>query len=514
MKREYHPSLPAFLFLILALLVPLFEGDSMVNADGDPARHVRHGETILRQHDVIRADSFTLTKANQPFVGFEYGSQVLLALSHRLGGTVGMAVLTTLIVATMLAMILHWLMRRGLDPLLGVLATILVAALTSIHWLARPHVFSWPLMLLLFFWLERVRRPPLWAFTVLFAFWANLHGAFVFGWIFIGLYLAGHFVESFWSNDREVRQRERRAAIGLIPVLVLAVLATCFNPYGWQLPWHVVEFFRDPWLRWLTHEFQSPDFLREDRLFLFSLFGMIAALTLRPRPSWTHIMVMLGTAGMALISVRNIVQFGLLAVPLLALHLAPPWNQWMGRRPFVQRFAARARTGVTLPYILTSLVLLSGLALAHGRVAGRQLVPEGFVAERFPVDAVAWARSRNVHGRMFHEFIWGGYLLYAWPEMKVFIDGGSDFYGGEYIRAHRHVVNIQPGWRDSLAVWEIELALVATGGPLTSELLLDDGWQPVYCDRTAVMLQRAGGVLDTVPRSDCTAVTAASVAGR
>ena len=281
MKREYHPSLPAFLFLLLALLVPLFEGDSMVNADGDPARHVRHGETILRQHDVIRADSFTLTKANQPFVGFEYGSQVLLALSHRLGGTVGMAVLTTLIVAAMLAMILHWLMRRGLDPLLGVLATILVAALTSIHWLARPHVFSWPLMLLLFFWLERVRRPPLWAFIILFAFWANLHGAFVFGWLFIVLYLAGHFVESLWSNDREVRQRERRAAIGLIPVLVLAVLATCFNPYGWQLPWHVVEFFRDPWLRWLTHEFQSPDFLREDRLFLFSLFGMIAALTLR-----------------------------------------------------------------------------------------------------------------------------------------------------------------------------------------------------------------------------------------
>jgi hypothetical protein len=225
-------------------------------------------------------------------------------------------------------------------------------------------------------------------------------------------------------------------------------------------------------------------------------------------------MVMLGTAGMALISVRNIVQFGLLAVPLLALHLSQPWNQGLGRRPFVQRFAVSARTGVALPYILASLVSLLGLALAQGRVAGRQLVPEGFVAERFPVDAVTWARNRKVQGRMFHEFIWGGYLLYAWPEMKVFIDGGSDFYGGEFIRAHRHVVNIQPGWRDSLAAWDIDLALVATGGPLTSELLLDDGWQPVYCDRTAVMLQRTGGGLDSVPHTGCAAVSAESGAGR
>src|SRR4030095_14100177 len=98
MRAQYHPSLPAFLFLILALLIPLFEADSMVNADGDPARHIRHGETILRQHDVIRGDSFSFTKAGEPFLGFEYGSQVLLALSHRIGGTVGMTILVTLVV--------------------------------------------------------------------------------------------------------------------------------------------------------------------------------------------------------------------------------------------------------------------------------------------------------------------------------------------------------------------------------------------------------------------------------
>ena len=37
------------------------------------------------------------------------------------------------------------------------------------------------------------------------------------------------------------------------------------------------------------------------------------------------------------------------------------------------------------------------------------------------------ARAEKLQGRIFHDFIWGGYLLYAWPEQKVFIDGGTDF---------------------------------------------------------------------------------------
>jgi hypothetical protein len=159
-------------------------------------------------------------------------------------------------------------------------------------------------------------------------------------------------------------------------------------------------------------------------------------------------------------------------------------------------------------------MILIWLTLSHGRLGGRQIIAEGFKLERFPVDAVRWGRDHQLHGRMFHEFIWGGYLLYAWPEMKVFIDGGSDFYGGEFLRAHRHVVNIQPGWRDSLDVWRIDLALVANGGALASELLRDPDWSPGYCDGTAVLLHRAGTAGDSVPRAGCHIARADSLAGK
>jgi hypothetical protein len=119
-----------------------------------------------------------------------------------------------------------------------------------------------------------------------------------------------------------------------------------------------------------------------------------------------------------------------------------------------------------------------------------QVIPNGFDPIRFPVAAVDRARAEGVSGRIFHEFTWGGYLLWAWPEQKVFIDGGSDFYGGELLRAHRHVLNIQPGWRDSLDTWRTDLVLVRTDGAMADELVHEPAWRPWYADSTATLFRR------------------------
>jgi hypothetical protein len=490
-SRHWHPSLPAVLFLLWGLLIPLFDAGTMVNADGDPARHLRHGETILAQHDVIRVDHFSFTRSGQPFIGFEYGSQVLLAMSHRVGGTAGMAILAALLISGTLVLLAAWLLRRRLDPLLVVGTTLLVAVLTKIHWLARPHVVSWPLTITLLAILEARRRPPVWAFGLLFAVWANLHGGFVYGWLLIGMYLVGHGLEGWTEKDSGRRRQEFAKASALLPVMAVTIAATLINPYGWRLPWHVVEFFRDPWIRTITQEFHSPNFHTADLYpFLATLLAVVVVLALRPRPHWTHLVVLLGNVAMALISQRNIILFGLVSIPLLALDTAPEWDRTVGARAFAQRFAVTARSGITLPYVLGGMLLLAILAVGHGRVAGHELVADGFSPRSFPVEVVRRARNASVTGRLFHEFTWGGYLLYAWPEMPVFIDGGTDFYGGEVLRAQREVLNLQPGWRDSLQAWRIDLTLLDTKGALASELTRDASWVRLYCDSTAVMFRR------------------------
>ena len=49
---------------------------------------------------------------------------------------------------------------------------------------------------------------------------------------------------------------------------------------------------------------------------------------------------------------------------------------------------------------------------------------------------------------MFNNFVWGGYLMHAWPEQRVFIDGGTDHYGERLFNEYIQVWTLDPGWRD------------------------------------------------------------------
>ncbi|MDZ7666367.1 MAG: hypothetical protein U5K27_13775 [Desulfotignum sp.] len=37
-------------------------------------------------------------------------------------------------------------------------------------------------------------------------------------------------------------------------------------------------------------------------------------------------------------------------------------------------------------------------------------------------------KAGNIHGNLFNQYRWGGFLLWAIPDQKVFIDGRMDVY--------------------------------------------------------------------------------------
>ena len=50
---------------------------------------------MLEHGTVIRQDPFSFTRPAAPYVGFEYGSQLLYAMAERAGGLPGVALLAT-----------------------------------------------------------------------------------------------------------------------------------------------------------------------------------------------------------------------------------------------------------------------------------------------------------------------------------------------------------------------------------------------------------------------------------
>jgi hypothetical protein len=490
MSERAKPSLFDIIFIIWVVVIPVGFGSRLINSDGDTARHLRLGETILQQGHLPHTDTFSFTMAGKPFIAFEWGSEAVFALAYRAAGLPGVAVLAGLVLALAYALVARFLIRRGGDPLLAYFVSMAAAVLSAAHWLARPHLFTMLAVVLLLELLERPGRARLWPYFVLFLIWANLHGGFFFGCVTIGIYLTGELLEG-WLAEGERRAEWIARARHHAMALGLGLLASLVNPNGWRNLAHVAGFFGNSAILRQTQEFMSPDFHTiNGKLFLLMLLAVVATFALtRRRPTLPVLLLVLANIAFSLISQRNIELFALMVLPLLALTYDAEWRALpVLRRPkeVFQREHEGRYGGVAA--VVCSLLLV-GVALAGGKVAGLEVVSDHYDPKTFPVAAVAEGRRAKLEGRMFNNFIWGGYLLQAWPEQRVFIDGGTDHYGDSLFNQYIRVWNLEPGWRDVMRRHAIDLAIVSPSSRLAHELAEHEAWTTWYCDSTAVILR-------------------------
>jgi hypothetical protein len=491
------PSLPAVFFLALSISAPLLLQKPMLNSDGDLARHLRHGHYMLEHGGLIRTDPFSFTRPGAPFTGFEYGSQLLFALAENLAGLAGVVLLSGLLIALTYTLLARFLLRRGVDPLLTCVCVGLSIVLGVEHWMARPHLFSFVAVVVLLGLLESSGGRAILGCAALFLIWANLHGGFAYGFMLIGLYLLGSLGELIWSGDPGY-WRTRLFQYGTM--LSAGLLATLINPFGIELHQHLLKFFNQPFLVDNTAEFVSPNFHEPGaRVFLTILVIMVSAFALHARRlTLPHLLVIVIGIGFALISVRNIPLFGLTALPLATLELNSAWQRSPDPGGLRKRFASTAELTSTSPWLFVAILCICALAASRGRVGSRQLLEGSFDPAIFPVNAVAEARGAGLTGHLFTPLPWGGYILYAWPEQKVFIDGGTDFYGEEVFREYVKIRELRPGWRNLLDKHEVSLMLLQPHTTIAHELVRDPLWAIWYCDSTAVLFQRAQEP-DTLP---------------
>jgi hypothetical protein len=80
---------------------------------------------------------------------------------------------------------------------------------------------------------------------------------------------------------------------------------------------------------------------------------------------------------------------------------------------------------------------------------------------------------------MFNEYAWGGYLILALPERKVFIHPNLDAYGEELTRQFLQVNNIRPGWEDVLRRYRVGWTILPRDHPLNLVLARRNDWNLV-----------------------------------
>jgi hypothetical protein len=117
------------------------------------------------------------------------------------------------------------------------------------------------------------------------------------------------------------------------------------------------------------------------------------------------------------------------------------------------------------------------------------------VQEQYPAGAVSYLKTHPVKGPMLNYYLWGGYLNWRQPTVKVFIDGRADIfdYSGVF-RDYLDVIGIQRP--DAvLEKYQVRYVLFPHNEPFTYVLERSAGWRTVYSDGNSLLFERndAGG---------------------
>jgi uncharacterized integral membrane protein len=379
---------------------------------------------------------------------------------------------------------------------------VMLAAFASIPtWGVRPQTFSFLLVSVLLWLLERSDRNPrlVWWTVPISLFWANLHASYPLGIGLVLLWLIGHCLErklGFEQSD-QIRSSLRQLALALL----FSVLVVVLNPNGMRLYSYPLETLRSGSIQGRIAEWSSPDFHRGMFApFLVLLLAVVVApavsgMKLSPR----KLLFLCFSAYAALHSNRFIPIFALVATPILAEQV----NTWLESRRWDRILGTKSATATWKGSLnATILVVLGIVACVHiQRIVRFQPLAE---AAAFPAAAVAFLAQQKAASPVFNSYDWGGYLIWKLPDEPVFIDGRSDLYGDEFIEQHINTYNLTGNWKQDLERWKIATVIVPVDSPLGAALSTSRAWQLVFHDSQAAIWQAPGGSKSTGTRLDST----------
>ncbi len=490
--RLLVPSLADLLFM--ALMVWLFmsagaHGWQSLLADADVGWHIRTGEYILDHHQVPHHDLYSFSKPGAPWYAWEWLTDILDALLFRWAGLKGVVLTAGVVIALFATTLMRRIVDAGAHLFVALLVALLSVGAASMHFLARPHVFTLLLLSISMGIIEADRRGAnparIWWLVPITLLWTNLHGGFLVLIGLLALGTVGAAVEAY------IHHRNSDSALRWAALTVSCAAVSLVNPYGWGLHAHVIQYLRSDWIRSVVQEFQSPSFRNENMLqFEVLLFiGLIAAGARFRRGKVIDGLWILALGYMALSSVRHVPVFVTVTGPLLAVEMTSWWKAWVGDATAKSSLGILNQMGFEVVRGFQRFSLWIPLAVVALASSGSITTwPEDFPSLMFPTAMVHAHEQEILDSRVLTTDQWADYLIYLHPQQKVFVDGRSDFYGPEIGNQFLDLMRGLPGWEKVIEKYRFNLALIPVDTAAAQLLKLSPQWRVEADDGKHILL--------------------------
>src|SRR2546427_3229170 len=386
---------------VLTVILVLLIG---VEQDPDFWWHLRIGRWMVEHGRLPSQDLFTYTVSSHVWTDHEYLTEILMWLTYS---TLG---LTALCIAIgLLTWAGFWLIymqvRRQPFVFIGVGLAIAAVAGSPI-WGPRAQMITFALSCLELYWLQGYlagRSRAINLFPLVMVLWANLHGGWVIGFVWLGVALVAELMSWAWDQDNPAHRMHVRRLAVITAASAVAVLAT---PHGFSLylyPFQTVTSMAQERLivEWFSPDFHQP-FLRPFEVMVFLL---VAGFALR-RPTVYDLLLSLVALGLSLQSVRNVALFVAAATPVLISTYSGYWKEvsaargWKLALPSRSLFAAITALALLVVALATTVHIASEVSPSH---------QQSLTASNYPVAAADWlAAHPEVGTKMYNQYGWGG----------------------------------------------------------------------------------------------------------
>ncbi len=482
------PSLLSRIFGLPALLItgllisPFFSSTSIWKGDvlGDPDIwwHMRNAQVLLQTHHFIHKDLYSFTTGGLPWINPEWLAEIPYYLGYRLMGTTGLfLVLIAAVEFIIIGVLLLSYLRSGSGKAAYV-ATWGAVLLAAVNVGPRTILFGWICFLLELLILESFRRgrDRLWLLIPVFCLWINLHGSWMIGLVFFGLFGAAGLVGGSWGAI-EARRWTPAQARKLVLITAGVVAALFVNPYGWRLVFYPFDMaFQQKLNISSVEEWRSVNFHLTNGKIMLAVMVCLALVTLLRRRVWPLQDVLFALLALysALTYVRFLFLAGLVLCPLLAIDLADVFP--------------RSRLARTRP-VLNAIFMAVLLGDAIVRIPSTAMLQEG-IRKNLPVEAMSAVSALPPQSRIFNFYAWGGYMIWNARNHPVFVDSRTDIFEhhgifGDYMQAIDLTNTL-----DILDKYHIDYVLFPREDAVAYLLEHTPGWRMRYQDGTAALFER------------------------
>jgi len=507
--RYLLPSAGDLVFLLLLIALSGTSLSSRLLSDAGIGWHIRNGELMRHTHAITRTDPFSATMHGQTWYAWEYFFDLVVAPLHSWAGLNAVAFFAALMIAAVFAFALHLAVRRGAFLFITVPFLALAMAASSIHFFARPHVVTWLLLLIWFAILESdcgaapARR--LWLLPLIMLVWVNVHGGFVLGFVLLGFYLLSAIIAYFARPllRNENRQRIRKFTL----ILVVSLVASLINPFGYRLHQHVFGYLSNRWLMNHIDEFRAPNFhgLPQQWFALLLIISIISLALVRKKPSLRSVLVILFAAFSGLYAARNLPVASLLLLVIIAPVLSQALREAV-QNPQISAHAKKYLLAIEQlssrtdslnsrlsGHVWPTAAIIVGLWIcAHqGRLGDNQVMSASFDTQRFPSRAVDFISTHGLREPVFSLDSWGGYLIYRlYPQTSVVVDDRHDLYGSDFMKKYLGTIRLVPQRNDLLEEQHVHWVLMPRQSALGNMLREIPEWKVVSGDDTAELFHK------------------------